>query len=230
MISFDRINIGHIIAQGRWGSGAKGRCACRRDGLAGLRGSRLARVSRTYQVSILIDWIEYNTNFREAVQIQGLDIWKSAKERLKELSFPAMKLSALIAIEGKKIIVATPLSTPTLATSMWSWFTTLFITLMFIFLDSWDYSCLILKSNLNIDQFNFALRQLCCLAGPKSMHAIDCPANPRHWVITPHMGRGLCFRLCTCLHIGGWRDTFQNRTSSPIITIHTAWSCKWSSG
>jgi len=26
--------------------------------------------------------------------------------RLKELSFPAMKLSALIAIEGKKIIVA----------------------------------------------------------------------------------------------------------------------------
>lgn len=34
--------------------------------------------------------------------------------RLKELSFPAMKLSALIAIEGKKFIVAMPLFTPTL--------------------------------------------------------------------------------------------------------------------
>jgi hypothetical protein len=35
--------------------------------------------------------------------------------RLKELSFPAMKLSALIAIEGKKIIVATTAFYPDIA-------------------------------------------------------------------------------------------------------------------
>lgn len=47
--------------------------------------------------------------------MRGSAVRKSAKERLKELSFPALKLSALIA-KGKKIIVANlrPLSTPTL--------------------------------------------------------------------------------------------------------------------
>jgi hypothetical protein len=35
--------------------------------------------------------------------------------RLKELSFPAMKLSALIAIEGKKIIVAITAFYPNIA-------------------------------------------------------------------------------------------------------------------
>lgn len=37
--------------------------------------------------------------------MRGSAVRKSAKERLKELSFPALKLSALIA-KGKKIIVA----------------------------------------------------------------------------------------------------------------------------
>lgn len=67
------------------------------------------------------------------MQIRGLEIWKSAKKRLKELSFPAMKLSALIAIEGKKIIVATPLSTPTLATSMCSFIYNFVYNLDFVF-------------------------------------------------------------------------------------------------
>lgn len=50
--------------------------------------------------------------------MRGSAVRKSAKERLKELSFPALKLSALIA-KGKKIIVANPrpLSTPNIVYS-----------------------------------------------------------------------------------------------------------------
>ena len=78
------------------------------------------------------------------MQIQGLEIWKSATERLKELSFPAMKLSALI-VREKKIIVANTAFYPNIGNFHVFFIYNFVYNLVFIFLGSSDYSCLILK-------------------------------------------------------------------------------------